>query len=160
MAGAYVEVKIDDSRFKRSISELLARLVDTTPLMAEIGEIVVESVQRNFEEKQAPDGTPWKPLAPATVRARAKKGRSAEDILIFNRILMGSVHPEAHRDHVDIGTNIVYAAVHQFGIGAYSHIETRRTMPAIPARPYLGVREEDWPEIDDAIGAFITQGVT
>ena len=64
---------------------------------------------------------------------------------------MGSIHPEPHKESVEIGTDLVYAAVHQFGIGERSVIETGRQMPAIPARPFLGVRDEDWDEIEQVI---------
>ncbi|WP_414089890.1 MULTISPECIES: phage virion morphogenesis protein [Paracoccus] len=32
---------------------------------------MVLSAGRNFKAQSAPDGTPWKPLAPATIKARA-----------------------------------------------------------------------------------------
>jgi len=156
MAGAFLEVDYNEEQTRSLLLELCGRMEDMTPVFAEIGEIVTESVQRNFEEHRAPDGTPWAPLAPSTVAARAKKGRSSKDILIFNRILMGSIHPEAHRDHVRVGTDIIYGAVHQFGIGWRTNLAIRRTMPAIPARPYLGVRDDDWPEFNDVIQAFLT----
>jgi phage virion morphogenesis protein len=47
---------------------------------------------------------------------------------------------------VDVGTDIVYAAIHQFGG------ETGRgNKTIIPARPFLGVREEDWAEIESML---------
>lgn len=155
MAGALVEITIDATELQELFGRLMRHMADMTPVLAEIGEVVIESVQRNFEEHRAPDGTAWKPLAPATVAARAKKGRSAEDILILNRILMGSLHLDAHPDRVEVGTNTEYAAVHQFGIGERSVIGSRRRMPAIPARPFLGVRDEDWPEIRAAVLDYI-----
>ncbi len=155
MAGAFVEVSIDDRELQELLSGIMKHMADMTPVNREIGEVVYESVQRNFEEKRAPDGTPWKPLAESTKKARAKKGRSAEDILILNRILMGSIHVDAYPDRAELGTDVVYAAVHQFGIGERSFIETRRHFAEIPARPYLGVRDEDWPEIKDAVLTYI-----
>ena len=155
MAGAFIEIAAQDEQVRELLRQLAERMEDLTPAFAEIGEIVTESVQRNFEEHRAPDGTPWARLARSTVRQKAKRGRSPKDILIDRRILMGSIHPEAHRDHVVIGTNVVYAAVHQFGAGLRAHIATRRTFPPIPARPFLGVREDDRPEIEDALRAFL-----
>ncbi|MBN2060704.1 MAG: phage virion morphogenesis protein [Deltaproteobacteria bacterium] len=155
MAGALVEIKIDDSEMQELFGRVMAHMTDMTPVMREIGEIVDESVQRNFEEHRAPDGTPWKPLAESTKRQKAKRGRNPDDILIMNRILMGSIHPDAYPDRMEIGTDEVYAAVHQFGIGERSVIASGRRMAAIPARPFLGVRDEDWPEIKNAILHFL-----
>ena len=99
------------------------------------------------------------------------------DILIFNRILMGSIHPEASSDKVEVGTNIVYAAVHQFGfsgnvsVSGYGRgdwasvgrsgasvqgtVRSHSRKMEIPARPFLGVRDDDWPEIKTAVLEFL-----
>ena len=65
---------------------------------------------------------------------------------------MGSIHPEAHPDRAEIGTDMIYAAIHQFG-----GLAGRGHVVEIPARPYLGVRDEDWPEIKDAVLAFLVK---
>jgi len=153
MAGATFEITINDSGARDLFKRLARRVSNMTPVFAEIGEIITESVQRNFEEKVSPEGEKWAPLAAAT---KARK-RHPGEILVELGTLFSSIHPEAHRDHVSIGTNIIYAAVHQFGIGRYAHLKTRRVMPAIPARPYLGIRDDDWPEILDAIEHWIMQ---
>jgi phage virion morphogenesis protein len=152
MAGASFNVTIDDREVQDLFRRLAKRMTDMTPVMAEIGEIGLESIQRNFEEGRAPDGTPWTPLATST----KKRKRHPEHILIGDtQDLFKSIHPEPHKDYVTIGTNVIYAAVHQFGIGLRTSIATRRTMPAIPARPFLGLRDDDWPEIRDAIEYWI-----
>jgi len=151
MAGASVRVEVNDREVRELFKRLARRTADMTPVFAEIGEIVMESVSRNFEEQRSPKGKPWKPLSPVT---RARK-RHPGEILIESGTMFRSIHPRARKDHVAVGTNIVYAAVHQFGIGARSSLKSRRRMPAIPARPYLGVRDDDWPEIKDAISRWI-----
>ena len=151
MAGALVEVKIEDEELREILGRVIGHLEDTKPMMADIGEIVTESVMRNFEEKRAPDGTPWKPLSEVT---KARK-LHPEHILIETTTLRDSIHPEASADRVEIGTDIVYAAVHQFGIGERSVISSRRRMPEIPARPFLGVRDDDWDEIKETVREYL-----
>jgi phage virion morphogenesis protein len=131
---------------------VMAHMADMTPVMREIGEIVDESVQRNFEEHRAPDGTPWAPLAESTRRQKAKRGRNPDDILIMSRILMGSLHPEAYPDRMEMGTDIIYAAIHQFG-----GLAGRGHSVEIPERPFLGVRDEDWLEIKAAVLVFLVK---
>ena len=154
MAG--VNLTVDDHELRDLFQELLRRMDDPRPALREVGEIVYESIQRNFEEGRAPDGTPWEPLAPSTAREKASRGRNIDDILIDSRILMGSIHPEVHKDSVEWGTNVVYAAVHQFGAD-FTVISARRRV-RIPARPYLGIRAEDWPEIAQALQHWIVRG--
>jgi len=146
MSGAFVELNIDDQEVKDLLDRLSQRMGNLTPVMKEIGEIVTESVQRNFEEHKSPEGVAWTPLADSTKAFKEKKGRKAEDILIMSTILMKSIHPEAHEDNVEVGTDIVYAAIHQFGGDA-----GRGHKVKILARPFLGVRESDWPEIENML---------
>lgn len=150
MAGALVNVKIDDTEMRDLFDRVMQHMKDMTPVMREIGEIEHESVMRNFQEHRAPDGTPWKPLAESTRRQRAKRGRSDKDILIFNRILMGSLHPQAYPDRMELGTNIVYAAIHQFG-----GMAGRGHSVKIPERTFLGVRDDDWPEIKATVADYL-----
>jgi len=154
MAGAFVEIEIRDEQLTALMQDLAGRMTDMTPVFREIGEIALESIQRNFEEERAPDGGRWAPLSPATLRRRRHSG----NILRDTQTLFRSIHPSPGPRSVRVGTNIIYAAAHQFGIGPYSHLATRRRMPGIPARPFLGLRDDDWPEIRAAVGAWITEG--
>jgi len=147
MAGVSLKISIDDREVQGLLKRLMKRMADMTPALAEIGEIVMESIQRNFEEKRAPDGSKWKPLASSTLKRKRHPG----EILIGEGILFGSIHPEAHRDRVSWGTNLIYGAIHQLGGFA-----GRGHATEIPARPYLGVRDDDWPEIRAAIEDWIT----
>lgn len=153
MTGALVRIDIDDHEMRELFNRVMAHMTDTTPAMRDIGEIVDESVKRNFEEHRAPDGTPWKPLAESTKRQRAKRGRNPEDILILNRILMGSLHPEIFPNRLEYGTDVVYGAIHQFG-----GLAGRNRSVEIEKREYLGVRDEDWPEIKATLLSYIVTG--
>lgn len=128
------------------LEQLRARMRNARPLMAEIGEILVESSQRNFEEHRSPEGDRWEPLSAAyALRKQRRWERSPDDLLILHRTLMGSIHWAATGESVAVGTDVVYAAVHQLGWAEKN----------IPARPFLGIREEDWDEINDAVYAFL-----
>ena len=151
MAGALVNVRIEDQELRELLQGIMGRMDDLRPVMREIGEVVHESVQRNFEERRSPDGKSWAPLAESTKKAKARKGRDPEAILILNRILMGSLHPEAYKDRLEYGTDMVYGAIHQFG-----GLAGRGHSVKIEAREYLGVRDEDWPEINRAVLDYIT----
>jgi phage virion morphogenesis protein len=166
-----VQLKIDvqDKEVALMLQALERRMQDMTPLMREIGEIVRDSVMRNFREGRAPDGTPWKP----SLRAIVQRGQT----LVDTARLRNSITVSPARDHVAVGTNVEYAAVHQFGarkgsfgeVSAKVRAHTRRTRTGgqaqvrahtrkmrlpwgdIPARPFLGVRPGDWSEIREAI---------
>lgn len=67
-------------------------------------------VQEGFEAEKSPAGAPWQPLAPATVRRR----KSAHPILRVKGRL-ARTHVRASADCAVVGSNLVYAAIHQYG---------------------------------------------
>lgn len=171
-----INVEIKDS-IKHIIESIERKMGDLTPVMRIIGEIVRTSIIRNFEVGGRP--TKWKPLSPVTLAMR--KGTKILMVQGFAGGLAGSIHYTPYRDRVVVGTNKVYAAIHQFGAkkGSFGtvvahvreHIRklasgkkvkvkehTRRVNVPwgdIPARPYLMVQDEDWEEIKDALTDFL-----
>lgn len=69
-------------------------------------------VQAGFEGEASPAGTPWKQLAPATVRRR--KGKNAHPILRVSGRL-ARTHVKVSAECAIVGSNLVYAAIHQYG---------------------------------------------
>ena len=165
-------IKIEDDRVRGLLTRIQRRMADLTPAMRIIGETVRTSVIRNFEVGGRP---PWKPLSPVTLARR--KGKKILMRQGFAGGLAGSIHWKAYSDRAVIGTNKIYAAVHQFGArkGSFGLVtftvrehlrrtrsgkkvrvrEHKRTAALpwgnIPARPFLGVRRSDWEEIQEII---------
>jgi phage virion morphogenesis protein len=105
MSGFTIRIAIHDEPVKGLLTRLRQRTGDMTPAMAIIGQIVRSSVIKNFEAEGRP--TPWKKSRRTTKtggRTLTKSGR-----------LMKSITPHAGPVSVEIGTNVVYAAVHQLG---------------------------------------------
>jgi len=119
MAGALISAKIEDSGIKETLSAILARASDMRPVWMLVGQIILESSLRNFEERRSPDGTAWQEVSERYARWKSKKGHDPGNILVLNNRLMRSINVRPETDHVVIGTNVVYAAIHQFG-GAIS----------------------------------------
>lgn len=67
-------------------------------------------VQEGFEAEASPAGAPWQPLAPATVRRR----KSAHPILRVKGRL-ARTHVRVSADCAVVGSNLAYAAIHQYG---------------------------------------------
>lgn len=164
--GAGISIRIEDGEVKALLRSLQARVKDLTPAMRIVGNIVRSSVVRNFEEGGRPKK--WQPHAEATIlggirkkdftrkgalRAGASKRLRGGRVLIRKGRLMKSIKYKAYTDRVEVGTNVIYAAIHQFGGKAGR--KSRRVQ--IPARPYLMVQDEDWPEMRDAIADYITK---
>jgi len=161
MAGATLTVDTREivalgTRFQ----ELMRRAADLTPLMDEIGASLVSSVQHRFEGGRGPGGVAW----PQSGRAKAEGGQT----LIDRGHLRDSITHRPGRDQVEIGTNLVYAGIHQFGgrIQAKSAAALKfrigdrwisKKAVDIPARPFLGVDDEDAAEISAIVGDWLAE---
>lgn len=139
-----IQVKIEDQGLKDLLVKLQSRTSNLTPVMKTIGEIVRGSVVRNFEQEREPSGKRWQP----SLRALIGGGKTLTD----RAILRNSINVKAGRDRVAVGTNVVYAAIHQFGGKA-----GRGHKVNLPARPFLGVRDEDWPEIKASVLDYLVR---
>ncbi len=152
MAGSAIEITVDDSAIQAVLGKVVDRIGDPAPAFEVFGDIVVSSVQENFEQGGRPGK--WAPLTESTLKK--KNGRGS--ILVGNGGaadgLLGSIHAEATPNAVYIGTNLVYAATHQFGRpGGGWHGSD------IPARPFLMFQEEDELEILDCLETFLMEDV-
>ena len=90
------------------------------------------------------------PLAASTLaRKRNRK------ILTETTRLRGSMAYRASSDQLEVGTNVVYGAIHQLGGGAHGRKGAwdflaeigSKYVQDIPARPYLGLNDDDEHEI-------------
>jgi len=117
-------------------------LADQSPALARIADDFREMIARQFASEGRAEGTPWAPLAPATLRRRRGGG-----ILFSTGALLRSLQEPGAPGHVEeleahslaLGTRLPYAQYHQSG--------TRRGLPARPLIVLSQARSERWVEI-------------
>lgn len=132
---------------------------DMTPLMDQIGALLEQSARDRIEvSNEAPDGTPWMP----SDRVDQQGGKTLFD----SGRLAASLGHQAYPDMAEIGSNLIYAGVHQAGaiITAKNGGALTFTLPdgqfvevasvEIPARPYLGVSETDEADMQALAASF------
>ncbi len=151
----------------RQLLRLQQRVGNLSPVLADIGEHMVNSTHDNFETSTAPDGTPWASNSPATFASMLGKSHHRKDgrinkrgankvmsksPLIQSRTLMQSTHYQVNGQAVEIGTNMVYGAMMHFGgsKSAYPNL-----WGDIPARPYLGLKAGDKPILLQMVGQYL-----
>ena len=110
-------------------------------LLAEVGEAMVSSTMQRFIEGVGPDGTPWTP----SQRALAQNGKT----LVDKAHLQNSISAAVTSDAVFWGSNLPYAQIHQKGGKA-----GRGKKVTLPARPYLGLNNDDREEIAAIVSDF------
>ncbi len=103
---------------------------DLTPVMADIASFLESRSIDSFERQATPDGTPWP-------QSRAAQERGGLTLVDFGR-LRDSVAGFFGHDHAGVGSNLVYARIHQLGGKA-----GRNESVELPARAFLAGYEND-----------------
>ena len=170
-AGIRIEIQTDDAALQAAFKRLTATLGDLRPEMDEIGQTLTTSVIDRFDRERGPGGVPWKPSA----RARTEGGQTLTD----TGRLRASITHRASRDSVEVGTNVAYAAIHQFGgktaprtiqprhkkalywPGAWHPVaQVNHPGSTIPARPFLGIDADDRASILRIVSRAIERAVS
>jgi phage virion morphogenesis protein len=107
-----ISVDVDAGPAQRALAALRAKAADLAPVFRGIGADIVADAALRFRDSRDPYGVPWKPLAASTIRRR-RKG-SSKPLLDTGR-LRNSVSYRLIGNGVEVGSNVEYAAIHQFG---------------------------------------------
>lgn len=167
MTGALLTINLrDDDSVLAHLGMLLGRVENPEPMYRDIGQALITSTHHRWDRGVAPDGSPW----PPSLRVIADPSKKT---LILSTRLYRSVTANASPTGVEVGTNVIYAAIHQLG-GVISkaartavlHFKTNKrtgvsrfakpskadrarkaTIGAhtitMPARPFLGLDQDD-----------------
>jgi phage virion morphogenesis protein len=147
---AMIRVEWEDRAVREALARIAGLLTDLTPVMQEIGEIMIVSTQDRMARGETPEGQPFAPRSPVTLNRYARLGLGFGPPLNFSGDLYGSIASDPGPDSVEISSNAVKGAVMQFGAEKHS-LGPRSPWGDIPARPYLGVSREDGVNISNAI---------
>ena len=141
MAGAALE--IDISELDRIQQALLRVSKARFGALADVIGTEVESQTRRRieEEKASPDGQKWEDWSEGYARTR----HGNHSLLQNEDHLLDSIHHVVTGMELEVGSNLVYAGVHQEG----SEDGT------IPPRPYLGLSAEDEADVLAVVEEFL-----
>lgn len=158
-----VTVRIDDetNQFLRRLNDMD---VDKTGVMNAIAEGLRTSTEERFQAQETPEGTKWE----ESLRASENGGKT----LIRTSALRTSIKTEVNSTGLAVGTNLIYAATHQFGDertiraknGKYlkfkigdRFVSKQSVRVNIPARPFLGISEKDNEEIREILENIVRE---
>lgn len=170
-------VDLDDGALRAGLGRLARQAGALTPVLRQIGEILLASTKARFARGAGPDGQRWAPNSRATIErhfARGSQGRTGyldkqgritkrgAGLIAGKRPLIGEskslsrqIYYRVGNNQLDIGSSMIYAAVQQFGARKGQFGRTRRGSPIpwgnIPARPFLGISEADRGAIMDTL---------
>lgn len=154
------EIKVDAELAVRWFGELQARGTNLSGLMADIGELLLESTQDRFRTGISPKGVKWAKI----------KHRAGSPLLDTGR-MRDDIHPRSGSDFVEIRASAKQAKWHQFGTDPYiirpkgkkalawpGGPGPRKVVhhPGIIARPFIGLSRTDRRQIDDLAKRWLT----
>lgn len=157
MSGIALEYDIDLRKFQRRLQRLSH--ADMTPLLAGIGQHIVDSTLLRFDFEETPDGEPWQ----KSIRAQLEGGKTLQD---RGHLRDSYTYNVISNDAVEAGSNLIYSAIHQYG----GTIEAKdasalkfkvgdrwvqKQSIEMPARPALGINSDDENDIDELTKDFI-----
>ncbi|MGL5166638.1 MAG: phage virion morphogenesis protein [Afipia sp.] len=165
-----VRMQLDQDAALKELAGYIERARNPRGMFENIGMSLVTSTQHRFEQGKGPDGNPW----PPSIRALATGGKTLIGPMAR---LMRSVTFNATATALELGSNVIYAAIHQLGgiirqaaRTAVLHFKTnKRTGKSLfskpgkadrarkaeigalvirmPARPFIGLDDDDNREI-------------
>lgn len=143
----------------KAIAKAGNELGHTQALMESVGDALVSGTLKRFDAEEDPQGNKWAP-----------SGRAAEEggkTLTNRGRLRDSIDRMATSNKVMVGSNLAYARIHQEG-GIITPKKAKKLVftgrggkkvavdkVTIPARPYLGVSEEDMDEVKSVMADFL-----
>lgn len=158
-------VEINDAEVDAALARLEAHLDNMSGAFDDIGEYMVRSTKERFTQGVSPDGVPWAPKSLATIAAYRQRSDSRNSRLDYRPLfgptgaLSSTISAQTGRDFAEIGSNMIYAGTMQFGASRGAFGSTSRGSPipwgAIPARPFLGVSDQDRVAIIDVIDEWL-----
>ncbi|MCS7285010.1 MAG: phage virion morphogenesis protein [Hydrogenobacter thermophilus] len=138
-----IEIRIEGlEELRRHLERMIARGLDLRPLMRSLAGIMHHAVEENFAQEGRPK---WVPLSKRTEQARRRRGYWPGKILQMRGELAASISQSYSDREAVVGTNKVYARIHQLGGKA-----GRGKKATIPARPFLKLTEQDLEDIKKA----------
>lgn len=177
MGGISFRLDVLDQPLRRYFQRLGSRMESPRPVLASIGEYMLRRTEDRFFAQKDPQGQAWKKLSAITLRTKKHT-----KILTESGNLRGRIVYRLEPGAVVIGTNVVYAAIHQLGGTIRKNVQVRshwrimnrafgKPIPArhvmvdsherkmdltIPARPFLGVNDDDRQEFEDILTDYLT----
>ena len=146
--GASITIDLDTSAFSPAMDEIKAATSDLKELCTLLAGRAVKMIDRKFQKS----GPGWVPLSARTLRRRRKNGRGAKPLLDTGKLRASTVANgeggvfEVSSTGFVVGSNLEYAAAHQFGIASRG----------LPARPFIPTEESIVAEFTPVITRYFT----
>lgn len=174
-----IKIEIADQGVQKALEALLRAGNNPRPALQEIGEYLVSATKRRFSTSTAPNGSRWAANSPTTIlhylgrfkgafskrsgrltKSGATRAAGKKPLIGETGSLSTQIFPQLQgNDTLLVGSSMLYAAAQHFGMDrGYAGTDKRgRPLPwgDIPARPYLGVSDQDSAMMLDIVEEYL-----
>lgn len=181
MGGAQIVIGGHETAIVNKLLGVMAsRGGSPEPAFRAIGEELINSTTERFDEQKDPDGNDW--VAPKLLKVVVPgdktyfvNNKTTNRILHETARLRRSIVYQTTRNTLQVGSDVIYSAVHQFGatikplnvfgmltiplkrplmtkVGKVTSVSYRKVR--IPARPFLGITPENVTEMIGIMSDF------
>ncbi|OCG62235.1 phage virion morphogenesis protein [Gilliamella sp. Fer4-1] len=152
-----IDYKFSDEAIQASIKRLQGLGADMTPITRGIAAVLASEADDAFQKEADPTtGRQWQQLTPNYAAKLTVKGLTGK---MLNRTMGGlamSLTTDFDAVSAVIGSNKVYAAIHQLG----GTSDMPAAPAAIPARPYMGLSQYGIRDIIDIINVTLSNAIS
>lgn len=141
-----ITIAFNDGDLDAALARLGSGLADMSEPMGEIANMLLVSTRERMESGLDPDGHPFTARAPETIRRYIAEGEPFGPVPLWKtgRMRTTSLHPFSGPDHAGLASSAMQSAIMQFGTED----------GAIPARPFLGLSDQDIAGIGAALAEW------
>ena len=160
-----IEIDINLDAARRAIDAAATALEHREPMMRMVAARLRQAVDENFNAGGRPA---WAGL-------KTPRPHGGDKVLQDTGRLRNSITQQSDNDRAVVGTNVVYAAIHNFGGQTAAHMIYPKTTKAlfwagaahpvkkvshpgsrIPARPFMVLTEEDRSALAEAVSDYLS----
>ena len=146
-----VTIKIKNDTITPALEALARQMGDMSDVMNDIGMALVASSEKRLDAGVSPVGSAFAPRSPVTIKVYQRRGISFGGVLHKSGKLRQNIFHTYGPEHVEIGSVEPYAAMMQFG---GTQAQFPNLWGNIPARPFLGVSDQDETDILDILAEW------
>lgn len=152
MTGIQIKVTVDDLAVRAALHRLIRAGGQLRKPLAEAGSVMENRARERFGDEAGPDGAPWADLKPATIKRRRipDAGKLQQEANLKN-----SLAYLVSADHVEVGSDQPYAAIHQLG----GTSDMAPGPAAVPARPYIGPSRDELADISQIFVDYLAGAI-
>ena len=169
-----IKIEISDDGVNKALDRLYRSAQKPRPVLEHIGELLVDSTKQRFSKSVGPDGQRWQPNTETTIlrylgvykgsfgkrggltKKGAQRAGSKRPLIGETGSLSSQISYEIDGSGtLYVGSNMIYAAVQQFG-AKKREFQGKAPWGDIPARPLLGISDQDRSNILDTISDYLT----